>query len=188
MKIGGVRGVHGVSAEAASRSNDPQRRAFLEQGSDLNRRGVRTQDVFFLGLAGNVFPFGVLREIKRILRVPRRVVFRSVQGIEAIPLGFNFSGFRNGEADFSKNRDDPSPNVGQGVYSAAEVRDRGEGRINLLTQRPEIGLLFDTFERILEEFLDPLLGLVESLTESRTIFLGQRTHVLCRLRQDAVGS
>src|ERR1039458_8938559 len=46
---------------------------------------------------------GALREIERVLRVPRRVLGRGVQGVEAVELRLHLGPVGDGEADLAQD-------------------------------------------------------------------------------------
>lgn len=93
------------------------------------------------------------------------MIIGSVQGIEAIPFGFHLGGFRDGEAYFSEDRNDPSLGLGQGMQASFEIGNGWKRGINPRTEGPQVFLFLKESEALQKESLHSLLGLVEGFSE-----------------------
>ena len=85
-RVGNIR----VTPVDLSRSDNANRRGLLFHGTNLNRRGMGPQD-------------NIVGDIKGVLHVPGRVVFRHVESLEVVIIRFNFRAFHDVESETCKN-------------------------------------------------------------------------------------
>jgi len=133
---------------------------------------VRSQQVAFPGIFCHVGEVGLDRQVKRILLVPRRVILRRVESVEAKILGFHFGAVRHHETHAFEDAVYLLHDLGQGVQVSRWRIGTGQGGIDSIAQFGGLFPFLDGAEAGLEKFLQVFLGPVQQAADARLIFPG----------------
>src|ERR1700737_2656418 len=95
----------------SSGTNDTDRGFLLFHHPRLYAAGVGTQE-----------PVGFLMNIKSVLHIPRRMVFRKIEGGKIMPVVFDLRALCHGKAQPSENMNDPVTHQGDRVVGAQGKR------------------------------------------------------------------
>ena len=189
VEVGGVRGVGGVAAIHAAGRDDADGRLALEHRADLHGRGVRAEEIFFLGIFfRDVGELGGLGEIERVLGVARGVVGGGVEGVEAVILGFDLGAVGDSEADFAQDAAHLFADERERVIGAGA--DVG-GRERSVDGGAELGLKFGGFdlrERGIKQRLEAGFGFVDELAERGALLLRDGAHLFHQRGEFTVGA
>ena len=141
-----VRRVERISAVAASRDDDANRRRVALEGADLHGRGVRAQQ-------------DVAAQVKAVLRVERRMVFGKVQCVEVVALRLGFRSDYAREAQLAEDVADLVHHLRDEVQPAAPLAPARHGEVDVgQTRRAALELTLARFDGAFELPLQGIRG------------------------------
>ena len=148
MKIKMVRRIVGIAPKTAPGRNNLQRRFMFQQRTNLNGRGLRTQKILFVRLAGRRCNF-FCRKKKCVLLGTRRMIFGGIEGVEAEPFRFKLRAFGDRIAELFENTRYAVSNLCQRMQRLGGRVGRRQGRVDRSTE------FFQTFARLKGFYLLP---------------------------------
>src|SRR3982751_4632615 len=125
-----------------------------------------------------------IAQIKRVLFVPGGMIWRRIQSIEAVPLGFDIGTFGEGKTHSSKNLNSAFVHLMKRMQRTDLMR-RSRKRDVDARQRIGFPLSTDFFSALVQRFADCVARLVEQLADERAFVFGERFHPLAPFRDAA---
>ena len=116
-------------------------------------------------------------QVKGVGLVPRRMIGRGVERIEAMPFVFDVGAFREGESHPAKESDRAVEHLGERMKRADLVRRAGQGNVDL-GERACFLRRAQLFAGLLERGGHGGPDLVEQLADDRPLFFRERFHLL----------
>ena len=167
-----------VTAERPPGNDDPDRRLLRQHRADLHRRGMRAQHE-----PGAVGP---LRQIKRVVFLPCRMLRRYVERREVIEILLDMRAFGDHETHFAKDRDNLVHRLTNRMNASGScVRDR-ESNVGTLDGEPFFERrASEPRSRLGERRCDPVPGHVQSGARLAPLLRLQRAQFAHRQRQGA---
>src|SRR5664279_3705805 len=166
-------GTDGFITVHAAGADDPDRRLLFFHHPGLHAAGMGAQQ-----------PVRIPMNIKCVLHVPRRMIFRQVEGSEIMPVVFDLGSFSNGESEPAKNLDDPVSHQADRMAGSSDDGVAGQGPVLLVGGWR---LAVDCFYFIILSFRQ-YFKLIQNLSE---FFFPVRWNILYFLEKifyDALGS
>ena len=159
-----VRCVQRIGTVNATGGDDANRRFGVLHRADLDRRGLRTEQ-------------NVVGDIKGVLRVTRRMVFRNVQRLEVVVIQFHLGSFDNREAHSDEDVLQLPLHLGQRMDVSVRNRGGRHGDVQFFC----LQAMFQRFclripGALCNGFFDGRANLVCQLPDLRAFFGRERTH------------
>src|SRR5438309_1566224 len=112
-----MRGVERIAAVTAPRRDDANGGLVVLERADLDRRGMCAQE-------------DVAAEVEAVLRVERRMIFRKIERVEVVALGFRLRTDGARKPQLAEDVADLVDDLRDNVEPAAPLRAAGHGEID----------------------------------------------------------
>jgi hypothetical protein len=125
-------------------------------------------------------------QIKGVLLVPRGMIGRGVERVEAMPFALDVGTFRQRETHSPENADSAIEHLSEGMQAAQLGGDTGKGDVNVF----ELSRFFrgaKTLAALLDGGGHRIASFVQEFADNRTLFFRERLHSI-RPCGDAAGS
>ncbi|MPM96087.1 hypothetical protein SDC9_143244 [bioreactor metagenome] len=165
--------VRRVAAEDAARRDDAHRRLVGQHGADLHRAGLRTQDP-------------AVREIKRILRVARRMILRRVQRVEIVEHSLDLRPFGHEEPHPPEQRHAFVGQDGDRVFAPAIPAPSRQGKVERAAGA--VASAGEPLRRRVDQRLDFVAPFVEGASGLLALFGSNAAHLLRQRRKQPVAA
>ncbi|CDN46047.1 hypothetical protein BN871_KF_00060 [Paenibacillus sp. P22] len=128
----------------------------------------------------------VLGHVERVLHIARRMVFRQVERLEVVVVGFDFRSFRDGITEADENILDLLLHLHERMDRARRQPAARQRHVDRLRAQPRIRLGAAVSGAFLfQHGLDRAAHIVRELSDDRTLLGAQRAHPAQNFRQRA---
>ncbi len=151
----GMRWIEGILAVAHARDHASHRQLLVQQGADLHRAGVGTEQLASTPLTRKLGEV----EVERVVLVQRRMVVREVERVEIVPLALGLGAERHDEAELAENAADLVDHAGDWMGRSNPLLAAGHGPVDgglLGALRCQREFRLPAIDGLLERLLDAI--------------------------------
>ena len=162
VELGEVGGVDFIAPVGGPWGDDADGGGAFFHGADLDRAGVGAKEAS-------------VWEVEGIFFVAGGVIGGGIEGIEAMPFGFDVGAIGEGEAHSAEDLDGPILELGDGVEGTLEAGGAWERGVDA-SESEGIGIGGEFQFALVEGGGNGVAGIVEEFADARFVFFSERLH------------